>query len=65
MAQWRGAERDLADIRRRDLQRLTDEDALRASEAVLSLATAFAIPPDRRRSSGLVAQQALLHRLRA
>jgi hypothetical protein len=65
MAQWRSAERELAALNIRDLRRLTDEEALRASDALLSLATAVPLPPERLRSSGLVAQQALLHRLRA
>jgi hypothetical protein len=65
MAQWRSAERDLAELHRSNLAALTDEEALRASEILLALAAATPLPSDRLRESGLVAQQALFHRRRA
>lgn len=48
--------------RRRELAQLSDERTLGASEALLALATAAPLPPARLRWSGLVEQQALLHR---
>lgn len=65
MAQWRSAERDLAQLRRRDLAALTDDQALAESEILLALAAATPVPPERLRTSGLVAQQAIFHRRRA
>ncbi len=41
---------------------LSDERALAASEALLSLATTVTLNPGRVRWSGLVEQQALFHR---
>lgn len=64
MAQWRGAERALAAQRKRELRALSPDDALAASDALLSIAASVALPASRLRSSGLVAQQALFHRRR-
>ncbi len=62
LRQWTEAGPALAAQRREDLQRLSDERALAASEALLSLVTAATLSPARLRWSGLVEQQALLHR---
>jgi hypothetical protein len=59
MAQWRAAAPQLLEVHRRELQSLTDEQALRAAEALLSLATSAPYPAVRLRYSGLVDQQAL------
>jgi hypothetical protein len=64
MRQWREAARALDQDRRAALAALTDEQALAASEAVLSLAGAHPPSPARRTTSGLVEQQALFHRQR-
>jgi hypothetical protein len=64
MAQWRAAGPALEEIRAREIRALTDEEALAASEDLLSLAASTPLPPERLRWSGLVAQQALLHRRR-
>ena len=61
MAQWRAAGPALANVHHRELRALSDADALRATEALLSLAADTPLPPERRRYSGLVEQQALLH----
>ncbi len=63
--QWRRAAVALAEQHRRELRRLSEPDALAASDALLSLAPLLAahrrprIPP-----SGLVEQQALFRRIR-
>ena len=62
MMQWRRAAVALEEQRKRELQTLTDQDALAASDALLSLALAVPLDPRRRTSSGLVRQQALFHR---
>ena len=62
MAQWRSAAIALAEQRARELGDLTDAEALAASAALLSLALAVPIDPARLTGSGLVRQQALLHR---
>lgn len=62
LAQWAGASMALREQHVKELQNMSNERALAASEAVLSLADPSAIRPARRSSSGLVAQQALLHR---
>lgn len=61
-AQWRDAAEGLADQRRRDLREMSDADALAAAENLLSLAATVILNPARRVSSGLVEQQAILHR---
>jgi hypothetical protein len=62
--QWRRASIALADQRARELAALSDDAALRATDAVLEVAASAAILPDRLSSSGLVRQQELFGRLR-
>jgi len=62
LRQWRDAGPALAAQRREELLHLSDEPALAASEALLSLVTTVTLSPGRRRWSGLVEQQALFHR---
>ena len=62
MDQWRAAGPALARQRERELRSLSDHRALAAADALLSLVGLVGLPEDRRRSSGLVAQQALFHR---
>ena len=62
MEQWRSAGRALAEVRRAELSRMSDAEALKAAENLLSLAASIPLSADRRRWSGLVEQQALLHR---
>lgn len=64
LKQWRAAGPALEEVRRRELRELRDDEALAAAEALLSLAASSPLPEERRVSSGLVAQQALLHRRR-
>ncbi len=64
LKQWQAAGPALEEVRRRELRELRDEEALAAAEALLSLAASSPLPEERLRSSGLVAQQALLHRRR-
>lgn len=64
MAQWRAAAAALAEQRVRELRALTDEDARSAIAALLDLGASLPISPERERTSGLVIQQALLHRTR-
>lgn len=63
MRQWRQAAGALRDERRRRLAALTDDQARAATAALLDLAARVPIPPERRSSSGLVEQQAILHGL--
>jgi hypothetical protein len=62
--QWRAAAPALAHQREIELRALTPAQALAASEALLSLADPTRLSPERWRSSGLVEQQAILHRRR-
>jgi hypothetical protein len=62
LRQWNAAGPALAANRREELRRLSDERALAASEALLSLLTTVSLSPARRRWSGLVEQQALFSR---
>ena len=61
MAQRRAAGPQLLEVRRRELRSLTDEEALRASEILLSVASGTPCSAERLRYSGLVDQQALFH----
>jgi hypothetical protein len=61
MAQWRVAAPQLLEIHHRELRGLTDEQALHAADALLSLAAGSPYSEERRRHSGLVDQQALFH----
>jgi hypothetical protein len=60
--QWKNAAAALAEQRRRDLRLMTDAEALAAAENLLSLVETVILNPIRSVSSGLVEQQALLHR---
>lgn len=62
LRQWNDAGLALAAIRRDELLHLSDERALAASEALLSLVTIVTLSPGVRHWSGLVEQQALFHR---
>ncbi len=62
LRQWDEAGRALAANRREELQQLSDERALAASEALLSLVATVTLSPGRRGWSGLVEQQAIFHR---
>jgi hypothetical protein len=60
--QWRRAAVALEEQRRHELQVLTHQDALAASDALLALAASLPLAESRRTNSGLVRQQALFHR---
>ena len=62
-ATWERAGRELAEIERRELQAMTDDQAREAAIALLSMP----LPPDlpERLTSGLVEQQRWFARLRA
>ena len=62
LRQWNEAGPALAAQRHEALLHLSDERALAASEALLSLVTTLTLNPGRRSWSGLVEQQALFHR---
>ena len=62
IAQWREAAAALAALREQELRELTDEQALVAADRLLSLALAASPDEARLLDSGLVRQQALLHR---
>jgi hypothetical protein len=61
LRQWNAAGPALAANRREELLHLSDERALAASEALLSLVTTVTLSPRRRPWSGLVEQQARFH----
>ena len=61
MEQWKNAATALEEQRRRELQSLSDHDALAASEAILALTLLTPIPTARLADSGLVRQQELFH----
>ncbi len=60
--QWKRAETALAQQKKKELQEMTPEQALAASEALLELGADSRLNPTRRISSGLVEQQALFHK---
>ena len=62
MAQWNVARRALRAQRSVELQALSNERALAAADALLSIGPLAALPEGRRTSSGLVRQQALFRR---
>lgn len=62
LRQWNDAGAALAATRRKGLMRLSDERALAASEALLSLVLTVTLNPRRHGWSGLVEQQALFRR---
>lgn len=59
---WTAADRALKDVRRRELQSMTDEDVRRAIADIFSVPIPQDLPP--RTSSGLIEQQRLFARLR-
>ncbi len=63
--QWIETGKLLDEIRRRELKAMTEDEARRASENVLSLAENFPLPARRIAWSGLIEQQAIFHRRRS
>ena len=61
MLQWRSAAVALEGVRRNELRGLTDEEALVAADALLSL---VALAPAKERPTGLVEQQRIFARAR-
>jgi len=59
--QYKAAARELEAQRRRELRALTEDEALRQSEILLSIPASWRARPD---WSGLVEQQALFRRMR-
>jgi hypothetical protein len=64
MAQWRSAAVALEEQHAQELRELTTEAAQAATQALLELGARSPITPKRWNWSGLVEQQALLHRRR-
>jgi len=64
MMQWRRAAVALEERRKRELQGLSEQEALAASDALLSLAATLPLATSRLTDSGLVRQQARFHRRR-
>ena len=62
LRQWLSAGPALAEQRKKELRGLSANQALQASDALLSLAVPTALDPSRRSHSGFVEQQALFHR---
>ena len=62
MTQWRRAAVALEEQHKRELRAMSTEDALVASDALLSLALILPLDPSRLADSGLVRQQAIFHR---
>jgi hypothetical protein len=62
--QWRTAAGALAELRREQLGGMSEAAALEAAERLLALTDSLPLSAGRRRWSGLVEQQALLHRRR-
>jgi hypothetical protein len=60
--QWREAGKALAEVRHAELRALTAEQALAASDDLLSLSDRLSPPSARWTTSGLVEQQRLLQR---
>lgn len=52
----------LAEQKRKELREMTPEQALAASDALLQIGASSELSPSRRKSSGLVEQQALFHK---
>ncbi len=59
--QWRAAREALRAQRAAELAALSNEQALAAAGALLTIGAIIGLPPARRGSSGLVEQQALFH----
>lgn len=64
LRQWSRAAAALEDQRARELAAMSGDDAVAAAEAVLEMAALAPLDPRRVSWSGLVDQQALLHRRR-
>jgi len=62
IAQWQAARAALRAQRATELAALSDDQALEAADALLTVASSVGLPPAARASSGLVQQQALFHR---
>ena len=62
IAQWQAARPALRAQRATELAALSDQQALAAADALLTVASSAGLPPAARASSGLVQQQALFHR---
>jgi len=62
MAQWTEARHALRAQHADEIRALSDDRALAAADALLSIGSLAAVSESRRTSSGLVRQQALLHR---
>lgn len=60
--QWENAGREMAELRRQELARMSDGEALAVTENLLSLVGTTYRNPARWSHTGLVEQQALLHR---
>ena len=61
LQRWSDTGRMLEEIRWRELRTLDDAAALTAADNLIELALRVPLPPDRRRWSGLVELQRLLH----
>lgn len=64
LQQWRAAGPALEEVRKQELRDLTAEEALAATDELLSMAIPAPLSSERLLSSGLVLQQAVLHRRR-
>lgn len=64
MAQWRLAEEGLREVKRQELQAMTEEEVLETCDMLLADADQFYIAPRFRSSSGLVEQQRIFQRAR-
>jgi hypothetical protein len=62
IAQWQGARAALRAQRASELAALSDDEALAAADALLTVAAIVDLATASRDSSGLVQQQALFHR---
>jgi hypothetical protein len=62
IAQWQAARAALRAQRANELAAMSDEQALAAADALLTVASSSGLSPAARASSGLVQQQALFHR---
>ena len=62
IAQWQAARAALRAQRASELAALSDEEALAAADALLTVAAIADLAPASRDSSGLVQQQVLFHR---
>ena len=63
-AQWTKASRALAEVSERELRELSEAEALRRTDALLSLGARQPVSAARETHSGFVEQQALFARMR-